>query len=80
MFYDVEVDIGMYFEVMPPLIIPISERAKEFLGLDEGVDAGIAFETTPEETIGCFPEDWVVATMENCDVSLIAVLTIKQLH
>ena len=53
------IDIAMYFATVPPILIPVSERAIKMLGLPEGVD-GILIMDEPENIISAFPADYIV--------------------
>lgn len=76
-----EPDIGLSWKTSPPLVVPISQRARDILNLPAGVDCAVFLEEEPERVMSIFPDDLLIISMEeDYNPKLIATATIKQLH
>lgn len=74
-------DVGMSWVVTPPIIIPLSARAKDKMRLPEGADAGIYLDADPVEALELFEDDYIIIVLEEDYIpNLIAVMSIKVLH
>jgi hypothetical protein len=73
-------DVGMYFKCMPPIVVPISDRAKARLGWTGFYDGYIFLENPVEEVLALFDEDWVVVDLEEFNGEVVKLATIKTLH
>jgi hypothetical protein len=77
----VEPDVGLCWSTSPPLVVPLSKRAKGIIKLPENVDCAIFLNDSPEMIMGLFPEDTIIMAMaEDYAPNLIVAMTIKQLH
>ena len=76
---DKPADVGLCFLTSPPLIVPISQRAKDRLQLPEGVDCALFMEQA-EKVIALFGEDYVFLHLEEYEPKLIMPLSIQRLH
>ena len=74
----VEPDILLWIEVVPPAIIPVSDRAKSHIHLDDGVDA-IIIMSKPDEFLEGLPDGFVVG-LADFRPTIIAVGEINKLH
>lgn len=77
---DPKPDVGLYFACVPPLIVPLSARAKEKLPCGAGFDAVMFLEDSAEEVLATFPPDWVAVALEDFDGNRVKLLSIKVLH
>jgi hypothetical protein len=78
-----EVDINLCFLCSPPLIIPVSDRAKARISLPEGVEAALFLEDPAEDVLSVVlaREDWIIGTTDDPPSSeLIKLMSIKVLH
>ncbi len=72
-------DLGICYKTMPPILIPISDRAKKELPTGEA-DCVIFLEDNADAVIETLDEDLVVVLMDEYTPQLIAHLTINMLH
>ena len=73
-------DIGLFFGVDPPLIVPISKRAVEFFQLPDGYDCTLYIEEDPADVLKLFPENWIVVTLEEYTPNSAIFRSINRLH
>lgn len=59
-------DVGLWHAVIPPAIVPISDRAKAHMGLPWNCD-GVLLMDTPEDVLASFPEDYTFAEIREDD-------------
>jgi hypothetical protein len=59
-----EPDIGIYFGIAPPVMKPLSDRAKEFFSLPEGIE-GVLVECHPDQLMKAMPEDYTFEKLES---------------
>ena len=52
-------DVGLWFATVPPVLVPVSDRAKKMLPLPEGCDGMIVLDE-PADIMQRFPDDWTV--------------------
>lgn len=52
-----DIDMGINFITQPPVLIPISRRAKAFMDLPAGCDGAIIAESA-EKVLAALPDDW----------------------
>jgi hypothetical protein len=80
---DPEIDINLCFLCTPPLIIPVSDRAKARMALPEGVEAALFLEDPAENVLSIIVAegDWMIATTDDLPSSeLIKLMSIKVMH
>lgn len=76
-----EPDVGFYFAMGDtPLLIPISQRAKDKLNMPRGADCAIFIGEHPYDVLRIFGDGYIFSTLEEYTPVLIAAMTIKQLH
>jgi len=73
-------DVGICFLTDPPLIVPLSSRAKLRLGLPEYADSILYLDSSPAELLGKLEDDWMVVTLEDYEPSVIMVSKLRELH
>ena len=73
-----DVDLTICFATVPPMIAPISERAKKWLALPKGAEAALIIGEV-EEVFAALPEDYVLAHVDDLP-EIVAVATIGRLH
>ncbi len=54
-----DMDVGLWFATVPPVIVPVSKRAKKILRLPEGFEGMIVLEE-PASIIAKFPDEWMI--------------------
>jgi len=76
------VDIGLYYGTMPPIIVPLSDRAREKMGLEEACLGAMFLEDAAEDVLASIAEeDWLVCELEDLPYGdLINLMNIKLLH
>ena len=74
------IDVAFCDRVMPPLIIPVSARAKERLNLADDCDCALFYMDTAEEVLAMFGEGYVFTMDTEYVAKKIAVMTINMLH
>ena len=80
---DVEVDIGLYYGCMPPIVVPISDRAKAKIGMTDFHDGVIFLDADPVEVMIAISEDsWVLVELDELPsgAEVIKLMSIKVLH
>ena len=76
-------DIGLYYGCMPPIVVPLTDRAREKIGLTEFYDGAIFIDAEPMEVIAAISEDgWLLTEIEEMPESadVIKLMSIKVLH
>lgn len=73
-----DVDLKLCFETTPPIMVPMSDRAKLHFSLPEGVE-GVILVGELEHVLGSVPADYV---MQNTDdyPATVAIGGISKLH
>lgn len=74
-----EPDIGLFFATTPPIVVPLSQRAKDRMRLPEGVDCAIFLEE-PEKVLAMFGEDYLVLMLKEYSPKLIKPMSVQRLH
>ncbi len=59
-----EYDVGIWHLTNPPVIVPLSDRAKEMMCMPKEVSGVIFPYDTPEEVLGFFGEDFTFTNLE----------------
>lgn len=80
---DPPIDINLCFICTPPLMIPVSDRAKEKMNLPEGVGSAIMLEDLDAiGTLGLLCDnDWILGNQDEPPESkLIMLMSTKVLH
>ena len=79
-----ELDIGVVVILNPPVFIPISDRAKKLMKLDDNVQGVVYPHMDPKDVLELFGDQWVVGILEeqglNYELENIHIMTIKKLH
>ena len=76
---DMEIDISLCFHTMPPVLVPVSDRARKKFGLEHGTCA-MFLEHDAEEVLDAIDDDWVLFNDEEYMPKNIVVMTINKLH
>lgn len=66
-------DVGIWHLTNPPVIVPLSDRAKEMLKLPEGATGIIYPYDTPDQVLGQFGEDITFKNLETDDYAPVTV-------
>lgn len=79
---EVEIDVGLCNDTMPPIVVPLSDRAKEKMDLPEGALGALFIDNSAQEFLAVFPSDWICGNieLEYGDKDLIVLMSIKVLH
>jgi hypothetical protein len=78
-----DIDINLCFLCSPPLVIPVSDRAKARMCLPDGVEAALFLEDPAENVLDIIAADgdWMIATTDDLPSNeLIKLMSIKVLH
>ena len=73
-----EVDVALWFGIIPPALIPLSERAKALTNLPPPATALVILEG-PEKALKAFPADYVIGETDTMP-DFIATASILVLH
>lgn len=74
----VAVDYFINFHTDPPILIPKTNRAKEMMGLPEGVEGAIVMGPA-DAVLRSFPEDYTYLETEEFP-NFVAIATMEVLH
>lgn len=59
-----EYDVGLWHLTNPPVVVPLSDRAKEKMCMPEGTSGVIFPYDTPDEVLGFFGDDFTFTNLE----------------
>jgi hypothetical protein len=68
-----ENDVGIWHLINPPVIVPLSKRAREVMKMPEGTNGVIFPYDPPEAVLGLFPKDFVFKNLEMDDFAPLIV-------
>ena len=79
---DQEADVGLYYGCIPPIVVPLSQRAKDKLNLTEFYDGALFMNCAPIDVLKAICEhDWMLITLEEPPGGgVIKLMSIKVLH
>jgi hypothetical protein len=79
---DEEADIGFYYGCIPPIVVPLSQRAKDKLALTEFYDGALFLDCEPMDVLVAISNhDWSLINLdEPPEGGVIKLMNIKVLH